>query len=139
VERAIAIDINPFAPAHPGNVEFFQMESEAFAITWKKRKDPTIDFLFIDADHRCESVLKDFNLLSPFVLLHTGLIFLHDTYPIKEELLDDGRCSTAWKAAREITDYADFEIVTLPGPWAGLSIIRKTNGSHGWMDTKEYK
>jgi len=42
--------------------------------------------------------------------------------------LNDRYCSNAWEAAYEIRTsekYKSFEIVTLPGPWAGLSIIRK--------------
>lgn len=139
VERAVAVDINFFKPLPPisgsTRIDVFQCTSKEFASKWATEENNQIDFLFIDADHKCESVLEDFNILSSFVPLHTGLIFLHDTYPINETLLQDGYCSTAWKAARTIYKYgAGYEIVTLPGPWAGLSIIRKVGNYHGWMD-----
>ena len=95
--------------------------------------EPFIDMLFIDADHRYESVIADFHAYSPFVKFGTGLIFLHDTHPIKQELLAPGYCNDAWRAAESIhrnPDKLHFEIATLPGPWAGLSIIRKLNPRH---------
>lgn len=138
VKRAIAIDIvEPPIPEIP-NAEVFVMDSNEFVKHWS---DP-IDFLFIDADHRFNSVMQDFNNLIDFVPAHTGLVFLHDTFPVEESLLTDTYCSDAWRAARLIhrnNKYnRRFEIVTLPGPWAGLSIIRKVYDanriSHGWMD-----
>lgn len=136
-KRSIAVDIIPLDKiAKAPGVECYQMDSQEFAKQWK---DP-IDLLFIDADHKEESVLYDFSLLSKFVKPHTGLILLHDTYPVNERLLEDDRCSDAWKAASKIhrSDrvFKDFEIVTLPGPWAGLSIIRKVYDHHGWMDER---
>lgn len=130
VKHAVAVDINDMSTimARP-NVEICRMTSLEFAKQWN---DP-IDLLFIDADHRKESVLADFDALSPFVREGTGLILLHDTYPVAEYLLNDGYCSNAWEAAWEIRKnpkYADFEIVTLPGPYAGLSIIRKAGKGH---------
>jgi len=135
VKRAAAVDITPLDNiiVRIGCVELYQMDSQEFTKQWK---DP-IDLLFIDADHREESVIRDFTLLSKFVKPHTGLILLHDTYPVNERLLKDDRCSDAWKAASRIHRsnriFKDFEIVTLPGPWAGLSIIRKVYNKHGWM------
>jgi predicted O-methyltransferase YrrM len=141
VQRAIAVDINPFTPMYKDNTQFYNLSSFYFYKLWKEKESNSIDFLFIDANHKYDAVLLDFFRFSSFVPLHTGLIFLHDTYPIKEELLSDGYCSTAWKAAKAIHKiYKNkFEIVTLPGPWAGLSIIRKIaedykTSTHGWMD-----
>jgi predicted O-methyltransferase YrrM len=133
VKRAVAVDINEMSTivARP-NVEICRMTSLEFARQWN---DP-IDLLFIDADHRKESVLADFDALSPFVQEGTGLILLHDTYPAAEYLLADGYCSNAWEAAFEIRKkrkYSDFEIVTLPGPYAGLSIIRKAKRHLAWQ------
>lgn len=130
--RSVAVDIVDMnkIQKRPG-VECYQIASQEFAEIWT---DP-IDFLFIDADHSAQAVLIDFDALSKFVTPVTGLILLHDTYPIEERLLESDRCGDAWKVAKLIHhNYDDFEIVTLPGPWAGLSIIRKVNKVHGWMD-----
>lgn len=79
--------------------------------------------------------LRGFALLSPFVTAGHGLICLHDTHPISRELTADEFCSNAWEAAVEIRrnpEFEDFEIVTLPGPRAGLSIIRKATSHLSW-------
>lgn len=133
VKRAIAVD-TATAPkiVKANNVEVYQMDSTEFTKSFKGE----IDLLFIDADHRKNSVLLDFDNLSPFVKEGTGLIFLHDTYPMAEHLLSDRFCSNAWEAAYEIRTnkkYKDFEIVTLPGPYAGISIIRKAPKHLHWF------
>jgi len=132
VQRAVAVDIQdmPCVIDRP-NVQKHVAPSAEFAAIWHA----PIDFLFIDADHRKEAVLADFDLLSPFVRNGTGLIFLHDTHPVQDSLLSDRFCSNAWEAAwviRKNRRYKDFEIVTLPGPWAGISIIRKADGHLSW-------
>jgi len=142
VDEAYGVDINPVAKSNYPESQFttwhhHQMSTKEFVKYWgQEYKSKWIDFLFIDADHRKEAVLFDFYNFASFVRPFTGLIFLHDTFPIKKELLADGYCSNAWKAANTIhKKVIDFEIVTLPGPWAGLSIIRSIpNQLHGWMD-----
>jgi len=131
-ERSIAIDLIKLDKIvkRPG-VECYQMSSIEFVKQWK---DP-IDLLFIDADHCASVVMRDFNDFSYFVRPTTGLILLHDTYPVNERLLSPDRCGDAWIVAKSIHKHNNqFEIVTLPGPWAGLSIIRKVTKLHGWMD-----
>lgn len=135
VERAIAVDVKPIKGLKKGDGRLhFQMSSEDFARKWAFEKNPTIDLLLIDADHRYEQVMDDFANLQGYVPNCTGLILLHDTYPVAEKYLDPKYCCDAWRAAKEIRDHwTNFEIVTLPGPVAGLSIIRKAK-THGWMD-----
>lgn len=132
VERAVAVDILPMdGITRLVNVEVFSMPSDKFADIWK---DP-IDLLFIDADHAYEAVMQDFNRLSQFVPDGTGLILLHDTHPISKEQLAPTRCGDAWRAAWKIRSdpaFQQFEIVTLPGPIAGLSIIRKAIKHLNW-------
>lgn len=103
----------------------------------------TIDLLYIDADHSYEAVKQDFITWSKFVTPGTGVILLHDTYPINKKYLQPGYCNDAWKFANMIqksiccsSDYNNnFEIVTLPGPHCGLSIIRKRTKHHlHWME-----
>ena len=130
-ERSIAVDLRLSGIKKRQGVECFQMSSQEFSEQWNE----DIDLLFIDADHNKKAVLQDFTNLSKWVKPITGLILLHDTYPVKEDLLKSDACSNAWEAARLIHEhlmYHDFEIVTLPGPYAGLSIIRSAP-IHGWM------
>lgn len=129
VKRAIAVDVKiQKSIITRDGIEHYEMPSSEFMKQWK---DP-IDLLFIDGDHRKETVIADFDGLSTFVPT-TGLILLHDTGPVCEKLLDDSYCSNAWEAAQEISQnkekYGQFEICTLNFPWAGLSIIRKI-GKH---------
>jgi hypothetical protein len=133
-KRAIAVDIAPMPKVERrDNVKVYQMSSLDFA----KQCDEKIDFMLIDADHHSEAVLADFDALSPLVTEGTGLIFLHDTHPMTDILAGPGYCRDAWRAAEEIR-FSDkyrpyFEIMTLPGPWAGLSIVRKSKKQVAWM------
>ena len=109
------------------NVELFEMDSTEFI------KDFTgqIDILFIDADHKKESVLKDFYNMAPFVKEGTGIIMFHDTYPVNEDLMKEGYCFNAWEAVDELRKKEkDYEFFTMPGPWAGLTLCRKRGGKH---------
>ena len=139
VKEAFAVDIVPMPNViRAFNVCICQKASLEFAEQWDRNKQ--IDLLLIDADHKRESVLADFNALSPFVTPGTGLILLHDTYPAAPNMVKRGLCHSAWEAAREIHSnnrkYKNWEIVTLPGPYAGLSIIRNATKHLHWMEEK---
>ncbi len=117
------------------NSAFYRMTTDQFAEFWAQKADPAIDLLLIDADHHAEQVLRDFDNFSPFVRPEKGLIILHDTLPAKEELLAPEYCCTAWEAAREIRTnrkYSGFEILTIPGNWVGLSLVRKSGKQLYW-------
>jgi hypothetical protein len=134
VKEAHAVDITPMPKIKFGRgVISHKMSSVEFAAKWDKNKK--IDLLFIDGDHQYSSVLEDFKNLSPFVTPGTGLILLHDTYPSTEYLLADGYCSNAWIAAEILhknKEFADWEILTLPGPYAGISILRNAKNHLHW-------
>lgn len=132
-------------PTEYSNWKFFHGTSREFADGW----EGPIDFLFIDGDHKRDSVIDDFENLFKWVTEDRGLIFLHDTYPVKPELAMPGYCNDAWEAGRYLRERANgvhplgllYEMVTLPGPWAGLSIVRRLRRNpddkhiaHGWMD-----
>ena len=120
VERAVAVDIRLNGVKRRKGVECFQMTTDEFSAEWEGQ----IDLLFIDADHSYQQVKKDFFNLQQWVPIYTGIILLHDTYPLPE-LEIQSRCGDAWKLAFEIRKcYPNFEIVTLPGPTCGLSIVR---------------
>lgn len=152
VDLAIGIDPAGFTPETQGlqklkkaDVRLFPITSDTFSsahnpdfgLVFGERK---IDFLFIDGDHSAKQVEKDLINFLPFVRENTGLIFLHDTYPANPELAVKGYCHDAWKVADQIYNgnclapFTVLEIVTLPGPWAGLSILRKRGSYHThWM------
>lgn len=132
VKKAIAVDISDMNLIKEiPNVTKIQMNTNDLAKIW----NVPIDFLFIDAWHEKEQVLKDFNNYSKFVKEGTGIIALHDTHPVDERLLTENNCFSAWEAAWEIKknkDYSDFEIFTFPGPFAGLSLLRKCKNQLSW-------
>ncbi|KXH76342.1 MAG: hypothetical protein AM326_07215 [Candidatus Thorarchaeota archaeon SMTZ-45] len=138
VKRAIGVDIKIEKTVLKSRykTELYEMTSLEFAKMWTS----PIDLLFIDGDHYWQSVLADFRALAPFVPCGHGLILLHDTHPATENLMQEGYCHNAWRAALEIheaTEFRDYEIVTLPGPYAGLSIIRKVHEGHlAWRSGK---
>lgn len=152
IELAVAVDVKPM-PNVPVNgyktkdVHLFEMSSQEFAKVWK---DP-IDMLFIDGDHNKEVVEHDFFEIGKFVRTGTGLILLHDTHPMTEELLQPQFCYNAWEFASDLyhqmstqnersgtwssgSDYywedTYIESVNLPGPWAGMLIVKKRNTNH---------
>jgi len=135
VDLAIAVDIAPLncieGPLPGRKIKKYQMRSDEFA---KRYRGPSIDFLFIDGDHSRDQVIKDvFEIGRKHVRDQTGLIFLHDTYPAVPELAVPGYCHNAWEAAEYFHKHGSeykFEVVTLPGPWAGLSIMRKVEAGH---------
>lgn len=130
VKKAIGIDIKLMFN-QPGSILIEKPSLEA-AENWEHG---LIDLLFIDGDHEKNAVLADIDAFLPHVRPYTGLILLHDTYPGTKELAVNGYCYNAWKAAREIhrnKKYSDIEIITLPGPYAGLSILRKADKHLHW-------
>jgi len=139
IKRAVAVDIviQKSVAREKGKIEHYQMPSLEFAKMWAEYEKDEIDLLFIDADHKAKAVIADFMALNRFVPKGHGLILLHDTHPNSEGLLKKGYCDDAWKAAETIHRhgmFADWEIVTLPGPYAGLSIIRNAEKHLEWRD-----
>lgn len=130
VERAIAVDPNMHHIKHRKNVKLYKCKSNEF---FKKYHSP-IDFCFIDGDHSRKQAYIDFRNTFRLLKEHTGLIFMHDTYPINKKLLKSDKCSNAWQAVLSIKKYfVHAEVLTLPGPINGLTIIRKAK-TYGWMD-----
>lgn len=83
-----------------------------------------IDMVFIDADHKFESVKKDF--ISCLKILNDGgVIIVHDTDPISDHLISPTYCGDSYKIVNILENSTDINIVTLPLTEAGLSIITK--------------
>ena len=93
--------------------EFFETNSDNF------------DAVFIDADHRYESAVKDLeNSLK--ILNYNGFIIMHDTDPYKKEYLDPGYCGDSYKITQYVYDnHPELDIITLPVTEAGLTIIKR--------------
>jgi len=131
VERAVGIDIKILdSVIRNPNVELLEMTTDDASIIWE---DP-IDFLFIDACHEKNQVLKDFQNFSKFVKEGTGIIAMHDTHPICQELLSFDKCGDAWEAAWVIRKNMnkEFEMFTIPGPFAGVTLLRKAKKHLSW-------
>lgn len=87
------------------------------------------DMIFIDADHRFESVQEDFRN-SLYHLRHDGIIILHDTDPESDHLFNTGYCGDCYKIVPFIERiYPGLNIVTLPIAEAGLSIVTRKNST----------
>ena len=72
------------------------------------------DLIFIDADHRKESVIHDFSVAKQ-ILSRNGIILLHDTWPKDEIYTSFNFCGDAYKAVSALRDiHTDFSFVTLP-------------------------
>jgi predicted O-methyltransferase YrrM len=130
VKRVVGVDLSETmfrGVKRRAGVEFFHMSTDEFSAQWK---DP-IDMLFIDADHSEESVTKDFDNLAPYVP-PCGIILMHDTYPVLPGL-ETGACKFARSVFKD-EKYKDYEIMTFPGTWSGLSVVRKAVKHVHWME-----
>lgn len=130
-KRAIGVDTFQDEQIAKMPIEFFKMSTDEFAAQLPSM-GIKFDMVLIDADHRHESSLRDFDNVFPYVV-EDGLIFIHDTYPYNEEYTQSHFCSDSWKTARFIRkNYsAKCEIVTIPVQ-PGLSIIRKSSRQLAW-------
>ncbi len=99
---------------------FCNMTTDEFFL----KNDKRFDLIFIDADHRFEQVVKDFqNSLN--ILEKGGTIILHDTDPSSKELFADVYCSNSYKMNQYLDEKNDFQYITLPIGNCGLTIVRR--------------
>lgn len=123
VKRAVGVDIIDARVSKIG--EFYTMSTDNFF----KFFNDTMDIIFIDADHKYESVVKDFeNSLK--ILNKNGIILLHDTDPQEKYLLAPEYCNDCYKIVDYIQqNHPELSIVTIPLTIAGLSIVMRKNES----------
>jgi predicted O-methyltransferase YrrM len=95
--------------------DFFSINNENF------------DIIFIDADHKYESCVKDLeNSLN--ILNYNGIIFIHDTDPVSLKYTMSGYCGDSYKINKYIYDtHPELDLITLPLTEAGLSIVKRKN------------
>jgi predicted O-methyltransferase YrrM len=79
--RKVGVDINGLATINCYTDEYFKNYLERF------------DIIFIDADHKLESVVQDFN---NSIDVCDKIIFLHDMIPPNEAYCSDGYCSNSF-------------------------------------------
>ena len=122
-KKVWGVDIAPSYYRHP-DFEFFQMSTREFKGVLETRK-PVIDMAFIDACHKSEVVLQDFDDLFPYVI-EDGLIFLHDTYPMSREYTSPDYCNDCWRVPNALKNkyQGRIEILTLPVQ-PGLTMVKK--------------
>ncbi len=114
VKQCVGVDI------HPKIDGILNMATDAFF----KINTSTFDFIFIDADHTYEQVLKDF--VNSMKILNTdGLCVLHDTYPIDQSMMARNLCGTAYQIENDLQNFKKFEYISLPIGTEGLTLVRK--------------
>jgi hypothetical protein len=121
VHTAYGVDICHYEPLNK-NIIMNIMTTDTFSET--VLPSISFDYAFIDADHTSSQVLKDFDSL--FSKINKGgYIFLHDTYPCDEFLLQKDYCNDCYKSPILIRNkYKEISMITLPlNP--GFTIIKK--------------
>lgn len=112
------------AKVRDGTVRFLKMRTDELKPILEEEK-PVFDVAFIDACHDSHMVIKDFNMLFPYIR-DNGVVFLHDVFPEDALYLDPRACSDCWKTPHVLKRlYGErVDIVTLcVSP--GLAIVRK--------------
>ncbi len=119
VPHCIGVDIKDMRPEKFGKL--YVMKTDDFFVNNKE----TFDIIFIDAEHKYESALKDFeNSLK--ILNKYGIILMHDTDPIDLAHCSPGYCGDSYKIIDYIfNNHKELNIITLPITMAGLSIIMR--------------
>jgi hypothetical protein len=109
------------------NYKFYEMSTDKFCNTLLPELIP--DIVFIDADHKADTVIQDFEYTFKHLSIN-GYIILHDTYPCSPEFLDKNASYDCYKTPLYIKEkyiknrLNKLELLTLPlNP--GVSIIRK--------------
>jgi hypothetical protein len=121
VNHAYGVDIAPYIPVN-SNISMNVTSTDIFSTT----QLPTLnyDYAFIDADHSSRQVLIDFEAIYKYLNVG-GYVFLHDTYPCLQEMLQVHFCNDCYRSPLLIREkYPNIEMLTLPlNP--GITIIHK--------------
>lgn len=102
------------------DINFFKCSTDEFF----DKNTKTFDTIFVDADHEYGSVKKDFNN-SLKVLNAGGTIFLHDTDPREQRLINKGYCGDSYKIIEYLEELDGVEAITLPVTEAGLTLVKR--------------
>ena len=131
VGKAIGVDISDKRLYH--NFEFIQSTTDEFFSNNKE----TFDIIFIDADHKFESVVSDLEKSLQILNKH-GIIFLHDTDPKSAHYIQPGYCNNCYKIINYIRkNHPELDIINLPISEAGLTIVNRKNDNRHLDYVKE--
>lgn len=129
--EAYAVDIMDCRRFIKGNKNLHWFHGTTDDFFKQHNPDKKFNLVFIDADHKHESSLRDFQNVLPLVV-DNGLILFHDTYPPEEFLTSSKYCSDTYKTAEYIrAHYPTYEFVTLPF-YYGISVFRKLERQLLW-------
>jgi predicted O-methyltransferase YrrM len=120
VDLCVGVDVNDTWDKE--NITFYQMTTDEFFL----RNTETFDIIFIDADHSFEQVRIDFDNAIK-ILNKYGIIILHDTDPIAEELLSPYFCSDSYKIVDYVSQLENINIITFPIQETGLTFVMRKN------------
>lgn len=120
VKTCVGVDITKNTKVE--GFEFFQMTTDDFF----NENQRMFDIIFIDANHNFEQVKKDFNN-SLNILNKYGIIVIHDTDPIIEELITPYHCDDSYKIIDYISSNNDLNIITLPIQETGMTFVMRKN------------
>jgi hypothetical protein len=116
------------------NAEFFKGTTQEFSAHWDKNIQKQIGLIFIDADHSKKSVVSDVNNFYKWLEPDSGLMVLHDTWPLSKAKTAPGYSGDCYLAPGWIKlSYPEAEVLTLPF-LCGLTLIRKPGGD--WRNGK---
>lgn len=119
-QRNVAVDITK--KQLPSPIEFFHGTTDDFFAQNKE----TFDVIFVDACHEYEYVKRDlFNAIP--ILNEGGIIFMHDTDPLNETLLQSDWCGDGCRVNLDLHELEEWNYITLPIDNAGLTILRRKN------------
>jgi predicted O-methyltransferase YrrM len=127
---AIGADINP------NSLKWISSKNSLFVLGGSDEVvanlgDKKIDFLFIDADHRKEAVLNDFQTLEPY-FTQDVIVAIHDTYPRSVDFIQDNYCSDSYKVPELLNMSSKWAAVTVP-IHPGLTIVAKRGSQPAWI------
>ena len=119
----VSIGVDCIPVELPSNISFYCMTTDEF---FQSNIDYRVDMAFIDADHTYKAVKTDLenvlNILNP-----GGIVFLHDTDPEENWLINPGYCGDCYKLIKELETDSRINIITYPIAEAGVSVITLKN------------
>lgn len=119
------VDIKPLMDdSDKPNCYIYTETTQDFFELWQEDIHEDIDLMFIDADHNKDAVLKDVANFWPYLKEDTGLMLLHDTWPLNKQQTAPGYSGNCYLVTGELKNKYSCEVLTIPVPY-GLTMIRK--------------